>query len=238
MNILLQGIVGSRAYGLDHTESDTDRMAIYAAPTRQLLGLGPPPEAITTTKPDVATFELGKYVRMALNGNPTVLELMWLPSGLYEKRSPIGNELIALRQVFLSAGKVQAAYLGFADRQMTRLGAVKSSDVVGRERRQKLAKSGRHLARLLHQGLNLYQHGRLTVRLDPDVAERCRAVGGQVAGGDLAVARALVAEYVKKFDEATTPLPAYPDVRRADLWLRDARVRLLAAGGVDVHKQG
>lgn len=236
LNILLRGVVGSRAYGLDHATSDIDRMAVYAAPTRQLLGLGPPPEAITTTQPDVVTFELAHFLRLALGSNPTVTELLWLPAGLYETTTMIGFELVRLRQKFLSRPGVRHAYLGCARRLFEKL-KVGGKNEDGKSRRQRQAKTARHLARHLHQGLHLYATGRLIVRLDSDIAERCRALGVRAANGELHPAEHMIREYEQRFDETTTPLPDYPDSKTVDAWLRDARVRLLADTGPDVHQR-
>lgn len=234
LNIVLRGVVGSRAYGLDHTTSDIDRMAVYAAPTRQLLGLGPPPEAITTSAPDVVTFELAHFLRLALGSNPTVTDLLWLPAGLYETTTMIGLELVRLRQKFLSRPGVHYAYLGCAKRLFEKL-KVGSKGEDCKSRRQRQAKTARHLARHLHQGLHLYATGRLIVRLDSDVVERCRALGVRAANGELYPAEQMIREYEQRFDETATPLPDYPDSKTVDAWLRDARVRLLAHTGPDVH---
>lgn len=40
MNVLLKGVVGSTAYGLNHENSDVDYMGVFAAPTSEVLGLG------------------------------------------------------------------------------------------------------------------------------------------------------------------------------------------------------
>ncbi len=228
MNIVLRGIVGSRAYGLDHHGSDTDRKAVYAAPTRQLLGLGPPPAAITTTKPDVVTFELGRFVQLALSGNPNALELLWLPAGLYETTSVIGYELIGMRQAFLSRDRVRRAYLGCATALMHKLRAG-GQGAPGWDKRQRQAKTGRHLARNLHQGLFLYATGQLEVRLDLATVDRCRGLGLRAADGELAPLEKLLGDYERRFAEAASPLPERPDAARVDTWLRDTRVRLLAA---------
>jgi uncharacterized protein len=49
--ILLAGIVGSTAYGLADADSDVDRLGMFAAPTRAVLGLHTPRESHVTTKP-------------------------------------------------------------------------------------------------------------------------------------------------------------------------------------------
>jgi hypothetical protein len=121
MEILLAGIVGSTAYGLATPDSDIDRLGVFAAPTRSLLGLRTPRESIVTTAPDRTLHEARKWCDLALGGNPTVMELVWLPDDLYETRTPFGDELIGIRSAFLSAKRVRDAYLGYATQQFRKL---------------------------------------------------------------------------------------------------------------------
>jgi len=78
MDVLLAGVVGSTAYGLDGPDSDVDRLGVFAAPTIAFHGLTRPRESDVTTAPDQTLHEAGKFCRLALGGNPTVGELMWL----------------------------------------------------------------------------------------------------------------------------------------------------------------
>ncbi|MCO5994104.1 nucleotidyltransferase domain-containing protein [Actinoallomurus rhizosphaericola] len=218
--ILLAGVVGSTAYGLATAGSDIDRLGVFAAPTDTLLGLRTPRESIVTTAPDRTLHEARKWCALALGGNPTVMELVWLPDDLYETRTTFGDELIGIRAAFLSAKRVRHAYLGYADRQFRKLenrgeGAVAAGD------RRRTAKHARHLARLVHQGRELYATGRLRVRLDdPDWYHR---FGDRVAAGDLAAARRLLTEAEADFDRIRTPLPDRPDEAPVEAWLRAVR---------------
>lgn len=119
--VLLSGIVGSTAYGLAHEGSDIDRLGVFAAPTVSLHGLHRPKESHVTKDPDVTLHEAAKWCRLALGGNPTASELVWLPDELYEVRTPLGDELIGIRSAFLSAERVRNAYLGYATQQFRRL---------------------------------------------------------------------------------------------------------------------
>ena len=60
-NVLLSGIVGSVAYGLDTEDSDVDRLGVFAAPTERLLGLHPPKPSVVSSKPDATFHEAGKF---------------------------------------------------------------------------------------------------------------------------------------------------------------------------------
>lgn len=217
MHLLLSGIVGSVAYGLAGPDSDVDRIGVFAAPTVAFHGLHPPRESVVTTDPDVTLHECAKYARLALSGNPTATELMWLPEECYETRTGFGDRLIGIRAAFLSAPRVRDAYLGYASQQFRKL-TTRDSSTGGRRRS---AKHARHLARLLHQGRVLYATGVLEIRLaDP---EWFRAFGERVAGGALAEAEELVATAERDFSRIRTPLPERPDEETVERWLLDVR---------------
>lgn len=173
--VLLSGVVGSTAYGLAGPGSDIDRLGMFATPTTELLGLRTPPESHVMVKPDVTFHEAGKAARLVLAGNPTASELLWLPDDLYETRTALGEEMIALRSAFLSAKKVHDAYLGYATQQFRKLIA-RGDEAGSHVGRGRTAKHARHLMRLVDQGLELYASGMLTIRLaEPGRYLDCRA---------------------------------------------------------------
>ena len=224
-NVLLAGIVGSTAYGLATPESDVDRLAVFAAPTRSFHGLRPPTgkqATKVTTKPDVTQHEAGKYASLCLKVNPTVTELLWLDE--YETRTGLGERLIGIREAFLSAPRVRDAYFGYAVSQFRRLES-RGDGTFSADTRKRTAKHARHLGRLVHQGLELYRTGRLTVRLaDP---QWYRDFGERVAGGDLDAAKAVLAEAEEEFGKVKTPLPERPDEEVVEEWLYQVRATFL-----------
>ncbi|MET8825065.1 nucleotidyltransferase domain-containing protein [Streptomyces sp. NPDC004610] len=229
-HILLSGIVGSTAYGLAHQDSDVDRLGLFAAPTEELHGLRPPPQSYVTTHPDRTLHEAAKWCRLALAGNPTVMELVWLPDELYEVRTEAGEELIGIRASFLSARRVRDAYLGYAVQQFRRLER-RGDGTFSADTRKRTAKHARHLKRLCHQGYELYRTGRLTVRLDDP--EPFHRFGEQVAA-DPDAARPLLRHFEEAFDAHPGVLPAEPDERAAEAWLRGVRRRFYEVeAGVD-----
>jgi predicted nucleotidyltransferase len=220
MNTLLLGIVGSTAYGLAGPHSDVDRLGVFAVPTVALHGLHPPKETLVTHDPDVTLHEAAKFCRLALSCNPTAMELLWLPDDLYEVRTDLGRELIAIRSSFLSAPRVRDAFLGYAEQQFTRLINKEAGRDGGRWADRRTAKHARHLLRLIEQGLHLYQTGVLTIRLaDP---QRYVDFGEQVAA-DPDAARPVIEHARTRFAAATTPLPDEPDEEPAERWLPRVR---------------
>jgi uncharacterized protein len=215
-SVLLEGIVGSTAYGLAGPHSDVDRLGVFAAPTAAFHGLHPPTDqraSMVEHEPsDVTRHEARKFCLLALTANPTVTDLLWLPDELYEIRTPLGTELIGLRYAFLSAPRVRDAYLGYASQQVNRL-LHKGSD-------PRTPKHARHLLRLLRQGEQLYATGTLTVRLaDP---ERYHAFGAAVAA-DPGLARSALAEAEDRFAATTSVLPDRPDEPAVERWLLRVR---------------
>lgn len=170
--VLLSGIVGSTAYGLARPGSDIDRLGLFAAPTRAFHGLHRPAESRVSKAPDCTMHEAAKWLRLALGGNPTAMELLWLPDELYETRTPLGDELIAIRSRLLSAHRVRDAYLGYATSQFRRL-TDRGDGSFSADTRKRTAKHARHLRRLCAQGYELYATGNLPIRVeDPDSYHR------------------------------------------------------------------
>lgn len=219
-DVLLSGIVGSTAYGLATPDSDVDRLGIFAAPTEALLGLHAPQESVVSNSPDKTLHEARKWSKLALGGNPTVMELVWLPDDLYEVRTPLGDELIGIRQSFLSAKRVRDAYLGYATQQFRKLES-RGDGSFSADTRKRTAKHARHLARLVRQGRELYAAGHLRIRLEDP--QWYRDFGERVAGGDLDEARHLLAEAEVDFDNTRTPLPDRPDDDTVEKWLQAVR---------------
>ncbi|MEU3614629.1 nucleotidyltransferase domain-containing protein [Streptomyces sp. NPDC006872] len=224
-NILLSGIVGSTAYGLAHKGSDIDRLGMFAAPTDELHGLHGPKESHVSTAPDRTLHEAAKWCRLALGGNPTVMELVWLPDELYEVRTPLGDELIAVRQTLLGAHRVRDAYLGYATQQFRKL-QNRSQGTLSEDVSKRTAKHARHLKRLCTQGYELYATGQLTIRVeDPESYHR---FGEQVAA-DPEAALPLLRGFEEAFAETRSVLPEHPDDTAAEAWLRRVRRQFYTA---------
>ncbi|WP_455360575.1 nucleotidyltransferase domain-containing protein [Streptomyces sp. SYSU K21746] len=218
-HVLLSGIVGSTAYGLARPGSDIDRLGLFAAPTEAFHGLHQPAASHVTTGPDRTLHEAAKWCRLALGGNPTVMELVWLPTELYEVRTPLGDELIGIRDSLLSAARVRDAYLGYATQQFKRL-YDRGDGSFSADTRKRTAKHARHLRRLCHQGFELYATGELNIRVDDP--EAYHQFGEDVAA-DAMVALPMLKRFERLFEETKSVLPEQPDEAPAEAWLRRVR---------------
>lgn len=221
LNVILEGIVGSTAYGMARAGSDVDMLGVYVAPTDQVLGLTPPTDATSTVvhrDPDITHHELVKYCRLALKCNPTITELLWLDN--HTVRTSSGALLVALRRSFLSGQHVRNAYFGYASQQFYRIERRESNDFSS-DTKHRTAKHARHLYRLLVQGFDLWTKGKLQVQVDDP--QKYFDFGDQVQAGDLDVAQKLLARYEYEFNQTPTVLPAEPDtqaIHRAVLTIR------------------
>lgn len=119
--LIYETIHGSRAYGLQTPESDTDRKGIIVGPRRWYLGFLASPEQIEVNA-DHVRYELRKFFRLAAAANPTILELMWTDAGDHEVVTPVAERLLDERRRFLSR-RVEGSFCGYA---MSQLGRIKS----------------------------------------------------------------------------------------------------------------
>lgn len=223
MNVLLKGVVGSTAYGLNHDSSDVDYMGVFAASTNEVLGLGRIQGSVVTKDPDTTMHEAKKFVTLCLNGNPSVSELLWLDA--YEAISPLGDELTGLRRSFLSARKVRDSYLGYATSQFERL-KNRGDGSFSADTRKRTEKHARHLVRLVEQGFHLYRSGELIVNLrsnaseiDPDWVFQ---MGRQIAD-DPSRAEEYMRRAEARFDSAKAAIIGDPDVAAVERWLLRVR---------------
>lgn len=216
-NSILLGVVGSKAYGLDHEGSDTDYLGIFAHNTEQLFDFSPPVETLTGKDPDYTFHEAAKFCRLAFQANPTVNELLWLHS--YEHITLLGSHLLDIRQAFLSEKAVMNAYVGYADQQFKKLKS-RADGKFDSDTANRTLKHAMHLIRLLEQGEQLYTTGELEVHVKhPDTLRELAQdfVENPIeASIEIAETKALMLK-------AGSPLPSKPDADTARKWLRRVR---------------
>ena len=101
--LLYEYIRGSQAYGTNVASSDEDRGLIYIAPENKLLGLGfDYQEEILDEKGDTCCWEIGKFMKLLLKSNPTVLEALFIPDDKVIYEDPLITELKKHRDKFLT----------------------------------------------------------------------------------------------------------------------------------------
>ena len=90
--ILLECLSGSRAYGTDTPESDTDIRGIFIAPPDQFYGLEHP-EQISDSTNDTTFYEIGRFIDLLVKNNPNILELVFTAGDAIIRRSDLLSKL-------------------------------------------------------------------------------------------------------------------------------------------------
>lgn len=214
---ILKGLVGSKAYGLDHADSDDDFLGIYVAPTTEILrftGYTDKQSTRVEHEPDDFTLhEIGKYLKLAANGNPTVLELLFLDDYLIQTQT--GKLLVENRDMLLS-NIVFKTYGGYATQQMERLER-RGDGSFSSDLRKRKEKHARHLARLITQCKELVTTGKITVRLENP--EYIRSIG-ELPDDQI---REWFDQNIAELDALESVLPEKPDYERINDFLLEVR---------------
>ncbi len=216
--VIYRCVVGSRAFGLDTDESDTDRRGIYLPPADLHWSLYGVPEQLENDETEEAYWELQKFLIMALKGNPNILECLYTP--LVEFVSPLAQELLDIRDAFLSR-LVYQTYNGYVMSQFKRMQA----DL--RNQGKIKPKHVMHLIRLLLSGIHVLREGFVPVDVG-QYRERLFAIKKEEMSWD--DIEAWRKELHKEFDRALeeTDLPERPDYERANEFLVRARRAAIA----------
>ncbi|MCY7357070.1 MAG: nucleotidyltransferase domain-containing protein [Rudanella sp.] len=90
--ILFECISGSRAYGTDTPQSDTDIRGVFAVPQRELFGFGYVDQVHDRTN-DVVFYELRRFAELLAKNNPNMLELLCAPADCVLHRHPLMDRL-------------------------------------------------------------------------------------------------------------------------------------------------
>lgn len=138
---VLLTVGGSRAYGVNMPDSDVDFRGVAIPPIRhyfgiidkfeqvdtiegisQLRGLLTPEEekAASNTKLEGSVYEIRKFVRMAMQANPNILDLLFGDMSNIRRLTAAGQVLLENRQLFVTMA-ARGSYLGCINAQLTKM---------------------------------------------------------------------------------------------------------------------
>jgi uncharacterized protein len=215
--VIYRCIVGSRAFGLETDESDTDRRGIYLPPADAHWSLYGVPEQLEDQANQECYWELQKFLILALKANPNILECLYSP--LVELATPLAEELLAIRDSFLSR-LVYQTYNGYVISQFKKL----EQDL--RNQGSIKWKHAMHMVRLLLSGATVLREGVVPVRVSQHREMLLAIKRGDVTWEEV---NRLRLSLHKEFDAALaeTKLPEKPDYTRANAFLVTARRAML-----------
>jgi RNA repair pathway DNA polymerase beta family len=117
-NVVLEAIVGSRAWGLSDHTSDTDHRGLFVLPFSWTTRLGDVPADLVSADGSSTYWEAAKVVNNALRADPNTLELLFVPT-VYAT-DPLGELFLAEREAFLSS-RIHASFGQYALSQLKKL---------------------------------------------------------------------------------------------------------------------
>lgn len=146
-------------------ESDVDIMAIAVGDMSCYLGLQTfEHKEVAKHGYDAVTHEIRKFVRLAMNANPSVLEFLWLPENKYLYLETCGRTLLRNRDLFTSK-LAYNSFSGYAYGQLYRLDHIAPTGALGAKRKKIVeefgydTKNAAHAIRLLNMSIEFLTEG-------------------------------------------------------------------------------
>lgn len=220
--------VGSGLHGIDiGGTDDRDEMGLCIEPREHVIGLDHFEQYVFRTAPegvrskhgdlDLTVYSLRKWMRLALNGNPTILLLLYAPGDKWLLSSPLARKLQDLAPALVSkrAGK---AFLGYLTAQKQRLLRERGTAHVP-NRGDRDGKYASHMVRLGYQGVELMSTGSITLPMPPEEREFCLALKRGESDLDTALTKA--GQLASEIEDLLLagPLPDQPDRQAANDFL-------------------
>jgi predicted nucleotidyltransferase len=211
--VIYRCVVGSQAFGLAGEDSDIDHRGIYLPPADLQWSLYGAPEQLENKATQECYWELRKFLILALKANPNILECLYTP--LVETATPAAQELLAMREIFLSK-LVYQTYNGYVMSQFKKL----EQDL--RSTGSIKWKHAMHLIRLLMSGVTVLKEGFVPVNVAENRDLLLAIKRGEMEWDEV---NGLRLDLHRLFDEAfaDTKLPERPDYERANAFLIKAR---------------
>lgn len=232
---ILRCVVGSELHGIHVVgQEDHDEMGVAVERREWVLGLRNFEQATRRTQPegrrsgpddiDLVVYGLRKWARLALNGNPSVIVLLFAPERFTLHETGLGALLRSDTDSFASKRSARA-FLGYLTQQYERLLGIRGGRHTNRpelvERYGYDTKYAMHALRLGYQGIEYATTGRLTLPMRDEERQRCLDVRrGGVSKTDCIAE----VEHLRDFCENAfklSPLPDKPDTATVERLMID-----------------
>lgn len=111
---------GSHAYGTNTPTSDLDLKGVAIPPREYFLGFAQHFEQAEVREPDMVIYELRKFMQLAADCNPNIIETLFTDPSDHLGVTALGEKLLAARDLFVSR-RARYTFSGYAMAQMRRL---------------------------------------------------------------------------------------------------------------------
>lgn len=212
-DLILEIIHGSRAYGTHRPDSDTDiKGIVLLRQPAAYFGFErfEQKDSGWADNVDRVWYDLRKFCRLALQCNPNIIEMLWVPDGCKLLETQVGRELISLRERFLSTA-VFRSFGGYAHDQQKKLEHKAAS---GEPIKWKHAL---HLVRLSRMAHEIATTGQIMVQR-PD-AEELKEIGAGKWTFERVLSEVERLRNASRQLESASKLPEKPDRAGIEAWL-------------------
>jgi predicted nucleotidyltransferase len=234
--VILLTIAGSHLLGLNTKHSDRDEVGIYIETMPEVVGFsgadqvewrsaeirtGKADEPSKAGDVDLMLYGLRKFVRLALGGNPSIVNLFFAPQGLIH--SPFATELQELAPLLWNRQTIKA-FLGYMNQQRLRLIGERGQKRVNRPGLEAQygydTKYATHMIRLGLQGTELLTTKRLTLPLGLETQTYLKQLrDGEVSYESCLDYAEIIENRMKHLLDTTLELPGGPDIGRMESWM-------------------
>ncbi len=117
--LIYEYIRGSHCHGISTPSSDIDMGGVFVTPIENLVSLRPESDTYEDGTHDCVAYELGKYCRLLLKANPTMLESLFVDSNFIVKQHPAFYMLKDMRDSFVTQDCFNS-FTGYAYSQISK----------------------------------------------------------------------------------------------------------------------
>lgn len=225
---LLITLSGSIAYGLETPDSDIDIRGIFLNEPEEWIGLRKERESIRLEESDTILYGLRKAMKLLLECNPNIVEILGLQKKDILYCSDDGRRILEAGPIFLS----KKAIFTFGAYATTLRRQIQKQIDEGITDKKELGKAMMHLIRIYDMGADLLTYGRvITYRQDTHNLLMCirKGVLQDQDGKPTSEYDRTLEYFMGAFHAAAaeTHLPAEPDMEKANALTMEIAGRIL-----------
>ena len=118
--LIFMTLAGSNMYGTNTKDSDIDLRGVCVPPRNVVMGFARNFEQQTYENEDTVVYGLMKFMKLCLENNPNIIELLYAPEDCIRTITPTWRRLMERRDEIISA-KCYHTFTGYAHSQLNRL---------------------------------------------------------------------------------------------------------------------